>query len=570
MDAVRQALELEGNPLPLAKAVAASFALPADFEPIRVSDVYSAEDTAVAQPVTNFKVQWDCVERSPALSARQLAVTDWGLFVFPNLLRHTVQYLTFPDPYTSDYSAVFGLAALNSTESFRGGININLEPTGFENTAGSSPHGPLLFCARSQGRVGVWIDNDAGGVKSTVIHFQFSAAPANTDNFEFQVYRHASGWWKPVGSGTFTGDGTTVSFPFTMGSLNSGYYSISITAGSTSKGTVFNLGIDITTTIPTIWAHNCAKDLIINLNSINNYRVLGLSAFLQNEASELNQQGNLVMVQMPGSTDWYNSLARGDSTAATTQFYQQLYGIKGVKPLLLKNGGYIWRKPKGDKDFEFKDDIRQQALLGIDEEDLLGNGLVTVDAAYYDLDDGLDYLAIGASATQANAGDLLVTIGCGTEYTSDNAWIDTQPGACPKEVYEAGIQMLKGMNQVYENPIHWDSILGAISNIAITAAPYLARIPTFGPALALAAGGAGLISKAAKEYFWRDTQLPANNPEIGRNEAMETVKRVTETADQLAVPARQIEYATAGVKRPAEAMEIVPYNTGGSRRRRRG
>lgn len=462
-----------------ARAVSSMMAMPIDYPPVRVADTYSADETGLAQAITKLKVNWDAGATTLSTNGRQLPVNDWGAFIFPSLLRHSVVYTTvspqavIPSGWT--YQActnVFGTGVNLNVQNDQGTFNI--EPASWVSTGATAPHGPILFAGQAEGRVGVWIDasTDVGTNASLVVTLN-AVLPVDAAAC-LTTYQWNGGRWKFFGT-TKIGAGNAILTQSTI--TISGYYAftLGITNWNTDAGIPVTFTMVLTCRTTSCWAHHYVNHALLNLQNIGRNRILGLAFLLQNEASVMNKQGNVVAKQIPAGYDWFSALA-GNGAG----FYNTMFDDDNSRTFLLETGIYGFKRPKGSQDFDWENEVDQISV----PNGATANLVQSTAKAYFQIACPCDYLALAAEATAVGAGDCLLTTAVGIEYTTQNSWIDTSTPAISEGAFKLGIATLREVDQFYENPIHLPSIMDAISSGMRTMAPIVGLFPGMGPALA--------------------------------------------------------------------------------------
>jgi hypothetical protein len=524
-----------------ARAVAGMMALPIDYPPVRVADTYSADETALAQVVTKKKVSWDSgLNIGQVASGRQLPSNDWGAFIFPSLLRHTVVYKVLVPgvaPIIWQYKAVKGVAGAStsfSVPSYEG--TWRMDPGGMIAFLGEQPHGSFMFCGRAEGRTGFWVDAMSGYPATISVNFS-QILPVGA-SVTLVLYRWNNGRWNLQSQGISSNPASTV---FTSVN-NSGYYAVELNLGGVNSASTGTAEILMQCTTTSSWAHMPVNDIYSNYQNIGNERVLGLAFLLQNEASVMNKQGNVVAWQIPPNQDWYITYAGKGGGAG---FYDDAFQDKSSSTFLLETGIYGFKRPKGSQDFNW-----EQEIFHNEDQGASGIGFSPADevrTGFFNLECPCDYLGIAASASQVGAADCLLSTAVGLEYTTTNPWLDTQTPVIAKQAFELGIASLREVEQFYENPIHIPSLMDAISNGMSAVAPLVGFIPGIGPALAAGAMTGGQVVRSVRNAIYGDAD--ANESQQGEN--------------------RQIQKRQKRVKRMAELETVVANGSMGSRYRRR-
>jgi hypothetical protein len=118
----------------------------------------------------------------------------------------------------------------------------------------------------------------------------------------------------------------------------------------------------MTCTTTSSWAHLPASDIFANLSSVANSRILGTAFLLQNEASVMNKQGNVVAIQAPPNRDWYTAYA---ALGGGANFYSSIFSDKNATSFLLETGCYGFKRPKSSQDFVFEQEINSKSASSV-------------------------------------------------------------------------------------------------------------------------------------------------------------------------------------------------------------
>lgn len=502
-------------------------ALPLDFPPVRVADTYSANETAVAQTVTKQKITWDAGQVLTAANGRQLPLTDWGAFIFPSLLRHQVVY-TILGPqavvitnWTYQAAKKVDGTQLNLDVKTDMG-QFDVEPGVYIATGQTQPHGLLQFCGTGAGKVGVWIDatSDAGMNATVTVTFNRNLPTASTA--ELISYQWVNGRWTLFNK---TSVGAGLAIISYSGFVTSGYYAFAIGMLNPNLDnlipTTYTLQIQCRCT--SSWAHHYVNHALLNLQNIGRNRVLGTSFLLQNEASVMNKQGNVVAMQIPAGLDWYQAFA-----GSGLGFYSTLFDDDNSRTFLLETGIYGFKRPKGSQDFDWENEVDNLSVPN--GTTATGGSVGFVSRAYFQLDCPCDFLALAASANTLGAGDCLLSTAAGLEYTTQNSWLEKSTPVISESAFKLGIATLREVDQFYENPIHIPSLMDAISSGMRTMAPIVGLFPGLGPALAggLATGGSIVSQVRNAIYGNNDSEEQGGNQKI--KQAQNAKKRQSELA----------------------------------------
>lgn len=556
----------------VARAVAASYIWPADIDPLRFGDIYSTDPTAVTRVLTRNKVYWPAGGTNTAAYANddyQMQANDWGMFVFPNLFRHIVQYTVWngstavPPTASFSYFWCFDLSTSETQEAVTGGSVVDVNAVAALGSPGlTQPHGNVLFAGQGGGRKGIYIDGGTvGNSTSSQLNFQFTTFLPNTSTLLITVYRWHAGNWDVEADFLFTVPNTTTNL-VTVPIVQSGYYSATVDMSGVATSYASSFIVFHTTRNPTTWAHLPAANVANNLVNVDEYRVSGLAVLYQNQASVLNQQGNLLLMQINGNVAWYDGLANGPLGGTNGQLYLTLFNMRDAKSKLLAEGGYIWRKPKSSVEFDFKNEVQRVSLYGwyansAVTELNVSPGINTCAQACWSLDNKEDYLALAASSNQLSAGDGIISVGMGVEYNTENTWIPTEIPRIPKQLYELGVSLLKDEPQVTSNFSHWPELLDSLSAAATTLAPVAQFIPAVGPAISagLMIGGPALAT-IRRVVYGAPKPLLTFDEDDELNPQAEDAKRIVQAETQALVPVAQVQELEArrnsrNRKRPA-------------------
>lgn len=507
-----------------ARAVAGMMALPLDYPPVRVADTYSADETALAQVVTKQKISWDSgLNVGQTSSGRQLPSNDFGAFIFPSLLRHTVVYTVLQPgttPMNWQYNAIKTFQ--NSSAQFvipSWESTWRIDPAGWVPVTGVAPHGNLLFSGKADGRTGVWVDAMTNYPASIVCNFGV-VLPAGV-SATLIIYRWNGGRWN-VQSQAYA---AAASSSVTTTTQLSGYYAIEIgfQGGSTAPTGSATASFILQCTTTSSWAHKPVNDIFANMQNIGNSRILGLAFLMQNEASVMNKQGNIVAWQCPPNNDWYITYASKNGGA---DFYNMAFQDKAATSFLLETGIYGFKRPKGSQDFNWEQEIELATDQGATSLGYLPAQELRMGT--FDILCNCDYLAVAASASVVGAADCLLSTAVGLEYTTTNQWLDTMTPVIAKQAFELGIASLREVEQFYENPLHIPSLMDAIANGMSAVAPLVGFIPGIGPALAGGASIGGQVVRQVKNAIYGDD--PAGETQ-GQNR---TMKRKQKQAKRMA------------------------------------
>lgn len=442
---------------------------PEDFPVIRLRELYSQAPTAVAKPKKNQKVIWNPASFSPPEAGQQLPIEVWTGFMFRDPLRAAVIYKQIwggDTPSSWEYSALFNIENQSYTTLVEGGSVLDLKPLQFSNTAGESPHGPVLCCGVGpvgDNRVGVWCDGNATYPCILTFGALASEAPTTALNLSYIIWRWTGGHFVQYGKATVSiPTSSPVREVATFNVTQSGYYAVTVDsalfASLGDDAPDFTIDMKYVANIACAFCHSPIGDIFpYNAAQINGIRTLAVAGLLRNEASPLNQQGNLVMLQASRDQDWYSTYAgQGDN------FYDYVFSRASEKDFLLRNGGYCYLKPTGPNDLAWINDIKH----GAPSQGGSGVSAGTIDSMWFPLNNDSDYLIFAASCNNTSGGDCIFKMRWACEYKTENNWVDTLPPTVDPKAFEDAIETLSVMQQFFENPMHWKNIWKTVKDVA--------------------------------------------------------------------------------------------------------
>lgn len=324
-----------------------------------------------------------------------------------------------------------------------------------------TPHGNLMVAAKppQSNRRYMWIDASGAGITSVV--FTFLALSTGAIN----RYQWQEGEEVLIDQTAVAGVGSIAINFGNNGFVNvSGYYAFEF-VNFTAPAGGFNVTSVIVTTpapgagAPVVFCHLTIPQLYQNDGNTEEMRVLGGNLLIMNEASPLNQQGNIVNA-FCGKTQQWEHFAHGS--------YPTIFSEADAKSRLLATGLYTYLKPSEETDF---------AMLPIW---IQGDaGVVGIEP--YPLVCDSSYQAIAANTTNTLGGDAKLRVRYPLEFKTNNLWLDQEAPKGALGMYIRAIAVVNTMEDSFENPIHWGKILSAIGKVAGTvgriAGPLISLLP---------------------------------------------------------------------------------------------
>lgn len=424
---------------------------PNDFDVVRMRDTYSVANTVVAKPKLNQKINWWPM----AQPVGALPDTDFGLFIFRDPLRAAITYTSLAHgsgaAVAFTYDAIFSLATNSQTTTLPVAAASQIQPALLIPDANSAvaPHGPYLPCGQGgvgSQRIGFWVDKPVGAGQSAQVQINVTptqGAWVNTgspvSSVTTNAYRWAGGnWEQPIARTDQTPANGNAALAINVAIPQSGYWAFEIdpTKVVTTGGIqTLSTNLNMTCTVNTCWAHSPMGDIFpYNVNQINGIRTLAVGCLFRNEASPLNQQGNITVMQASKDEDWFNSYA-----ILNGSFYDKVFTTAEEEDFLLAKGAYAYLKPTSESDLSFNDDIQHGNT---------SSGFGGASAMYFPLNNNSDYLIFAASTSNTQGGDAVIKIRWAVEYKTQNNWLERSPPLIDPTAFSDGIEAVAGTGSV--------------------------------------------------------------------------------------------------------------------------
>lgn len=532
------------NPKTAAAMIANSLALPTDVPPVRVSDDFASDRTAVAAPKSTIRVSWDCGSGTPVIAddnLRQLPRSNWGAFFFPDMARQSVVYTVLPSATPFTYQCLSDLGNVVPTIQAAGGQTqteldwIDAVPT----STTLAPHGAVLPAGEHEGHHYLWIDANNKDPDNTNAIVAIGLQDGNGDGAPYPstTYIIVRGYRWNGTEGVLvyeenikTGSSNALEVVIVPVPI-SGYWYFTIevqdpafgvgSAGNNAGTTTIDEDpIDVTDTryftmtiqtqLQGIWAHHTASNLYpMSAPMIDKVRTPSVCCFYQNQAATLYKQGAIVGVQVDGEADWFDGLA-----ATETTFFDAVMELEDSKQFLLESGLYGYRKPSSEDDFRWKTNIVKRSLgnLFFSTVDSAAPAELRAGAApsstvlgiTFDIGDHADYLCIVGDCNQDSAGNGMLTVCGGINYKTQSTWIEKAAANIPQSVLALATRSLKPVPQWFDNPTHWGRILGAIGAALSVGGIGAMAIPGVGTAVGMGLSVLGSGLNAASRFLEDD------------------------------------------------------------------
>jgi hypothetical protein len=387
------------------------------------------------------------------------------------------------------------IVGVNDTRLITDEVDIN--PMAMVLTSGTSPHDAEL--APAQGGVpvrrGFWLDGGGSGTTLTVYFLNAGNVPvASTTGGNLKIWEWRGGVWQLFQTVGYNAGAMQVQYVVFGG----GYYAISMVRGLTDVGGgvavtsiktetnvfVYAVSTQFVATAVTgtdIWSHHAIPGLFANRDSIMGCRVLAVSAWQMNEAAPLVQQGTLVQLQLPASTQWNQLLSA--SAGAGTQ-YTEITSYEGAEWRQLAKGGYSYHKVSST------DDLRMQTCFTFGDQGEASSFDQATDQ-FYELNDPCDSLVFYSTATAAGSGDSNFEMTWALEFRTNNSFFMELTPTISAEAWKMALEGTATAQQHFDNGIHWSAIFKTVGKIANIASPILSMFGPYGKAIGSVAGAVG-------------------------------------------------------------------------------
>lgn len=467
--------EITGRlPKSMAGLITASFALPDEFNPLRMRNEYSTEETALFKVNEEHKPNWSSADPNG-----QLPAETHMEFIFNDLLRNRISYERNPTPLTWSYNWMFGrnMNGTNETaESIFAGANSDpMAVTHATTVAAFKPHLDTYFACTDKNRAGMWVDGVAGALSS--IEITLTPTPASTTGVLVLWYWNDGQWEQIQQTNITTAVGT---YTFQVGT--SAYYSVECLrpAAATSMAirSFGNCGC---------WGHKYAPYALINASSIESCRMLGQSILVRNLSAPNYAAGNIVGVQ-PGKNRYWASFAANSSSTDPYPVLENYAGVGASRQLA--TGLYAFKKPTEEADLAFRNPFTIENVPG---------SLTTSWTSAQTPILNTEYIVVAMQCSTPDGRNILVrTVHAGEIETGNQFLMVAKPMAQPQD-WRDGVEAMASMQQFYDNPVHWKRILSTIGSIASVGGRILSL---FGPKGAAVGGimsaGGSIISEAVQ------------------------------------------------------------------------
>lgn len=413
---------------------------PDENDPIRYNNDVSSQPTACKTLTQDFKIDWQA-----ATTDKQLPATDTMIFLFRHPARALIKY----DNNAS--GAVFQYRIPNSAGSYTftfeaGATNVRLQGGPADQNSTYQPHGTQLYPALEDGRIGYWCDND--GTNYSTIRLNFSGTLTTMTGGAMTAYVWNGACWEFWDTVLFAN--TVATYTFAAPPVGGAYMAVDVTIGSTATTASFIATvIVISASGPGVWCHISVPQLNQLVPIMQGARVLAAGVKWQNYASDLDESGKVVAVNVSPGQPWQQLTVSQNSLSL----------LQGYKTLLAKNGYRGFLKIDDETDVEFQQDVGTYAYRGN-----------TIGFAAFPLRERSSYLAVCMSVAATAGRQTSITVSHALEYQTNSKIQETRPPHTPGvqgytyDEWTVAIQKLAEIPQHHGSETTWRKILEGMSN----------------------------------------------------------------------------------------------------------
>jgi len=476
--------------------VAQSICIPSENWPIRFADKFSAAPTAIASPWAAPDTQWTGTDTPNTHDLGGMTKFQMAGFAFRNAERafviynaNTAEDLIWYDLFGNDpaLASAFGPKIPASTWSVpsNSGLGnwcaLHCPFAKVDSASEISPHGEILLAGgdgETEGRY-FWMDKGMSslmvcnsdslvnysvqrwtpsGIAKTAVTATMRDVPPEVKGLrevrkflkENPSYKSPQ---KPESKRNSLNLPEKVNTAFSLEVIitESGYYAPMFIAGSPDED-ITDIEIDFQGNMTT-WEHHHLPDFDNNAPSVKSIRISAASMMYTNDASPLNRQGKIAMIQSPEGSSWTDLV--GPFTLVSE--------LQGAVIKNAEKGAYGFLKPTKEDDFTAQ---KFTKCYGPD----------IVDSCYPLSGDA--FLAMTMEVKDLDGQDGYWTFAWGIEYYTTDVWRTISPPVIAAHDYEAGLEFIKSIPQFHENPTHLSDLWNSIKSAAKTV---IGGIKQYGP-----------------------------------------------------------------------------------------
>lgn len=462
-------------------AIAGAICLPGDCAPVRMRDTFTSEKSAVCQPFAKPVIDWPDTP-SPAGETLTLPSTQFSAMVF----RHPLRSYILNNKNHLNATAIYQWNDPVEGANFHcpASDGVDCTPNYATFVSGTAFHDTTLYAGMDRdAKTYIWVDSSSTGIVK--LYNQSGRTIAIGEAFVFEMYGFNSGQPYLVESTEITRTSTCVQGAalYTFNVPISDYYRIRVVNATPVGNAAYNAGgisFSVQSTCTgEIFEHHATPGIAGNKTRISAYRNIGCALWMQNLSAAQYISGNWIACQFGKANYWDAVLSEGPDP------FTYISTKRGEKDYLLPKGYYGFLKPTEEKDLEY------QVPFEISKAD----NAEDVEPRTYPLDDEEFLIWIGKTAVGSTLNkDLQPTFYFSGEFTSEDMWTDTEPANTSPDDWSNALMIVSSMQQHYENPIHWKTIVRTIGRFAAIGAPLLNLIPYTRPFAGLVAGIGGVLA----------------------------------------------------------------------------
>lgn len=439
--------------------IIASFADPRNHRPVQLPTDWSDLLTGVSSPYVLLRPDIDASESSN--------VTSFFAAISPQLERALIYGLENASQQPYEYDAQFALndgsgsfsLAQTIGSSVLSDISIEqnefpLTPVSFVAATSYAPHGQNLWCgtAPNSTKPGFrwFFANQTDMITVTALTL------TSTFTIEVFLYQWVNGNATIVDQQTFDADHTS----FDMQANAPGYYSVSIKRSA--LGAIADISLVLqsnpTTVLKYLVSHSSMPTFDENILSWLDRRFLGNSLRFEQDSSQLNNGGQVIMGQTDAKFDISSILTQENNDFDFTDVISKL---PNSRPSMdIKNGAYMFVKPASECDVHWQSSIRFQNGIPIDSSfDITRSTFAIMQVNFLQ--------PIYKAYVIENAVNI--------EFQTLNVAWPTSKVRTAKRSFEMCAEIMRDIPQFTENPTHARQIISSIGKGLMKAIGFIGR-----------------------------------------------------------------------------------------------
>jgi hypothetical protein len=539
--------EATGHLPEAALAFAASLAIPHDFPPWRMPQVYTTTPSCLAQPWSIDEQDWSLPQSPVDRASRILGLPDgemlmvltrsplWARIQFvPNptnaLVRYDGRFAYDPACLDIGGTGSYGGQAVNPvgfssytyaqvpSTTIVATTTFTLPLVGFElaPTSAQAPHGEFMFTGAHDGKRGFYLPRAAGGVDVSSVNLIYTAVNSVTGavlplgagqilKFNSTLYVLVGDDWVEFTSNEqeITSGGSTITATLSLnGSPNTvspGEYvavDLSVTANSATPLYIRAESYFVHNT--STFGHLCVPNLYEKRAAVGGLRPVAGAGMLSPNSALFNRQGLVRGVQLPPGQDWLTTVRGGFNGLNTAEGMWNGSWTKGI---------YGFIKPVGVSEFEMQSPFFKLSELGPYSPVTDATHPLRMAGGQVLLWAKTDLQTLGSGDVLYAAGQSYTTTLRCLEFRTLDTWFKQDVPALDQEELEIAMRLIAHMPQFHENPLHVAAITGFLRTAAAAGQFAFKHLPNIIKALPIIGEGIHKI----REIFHPST---SGGPEV--------------------------------------------------------